>query len=109
MNENSELIEMIKALKQAKTGDEKKLDFYYKIIADLGKSLQQKDRNYIVDLYQELNQVDSDIKNDSKSRLNLSENIDDVKEKVTNVKEEYVEKITDAKAEYKDKLNSIRI
>ena len=106
MDEGAELIEMIRALKQAKIGDEKKLDFYHKIIADLGKSLQPNDRNYIVDLYQELSQVDSDLENESKPRLNLSENIDDVKEKVTDVKEEYVEKLNDVKDEYKEKLNS---
>jgi len=105
MEEGSELLEMIKALKEAKIGDEKKLDFYHKIIADLGKSLQPNDRNYIVDLYQELNKTNSTepITNEYDSKFNVSENIDDVKEKVSDIKDEYKEKINAVAEDYKEK------
>lgn len=91
MDDDLQLLEMIKALKEANIGDVKKLDFYYKVIADLKKPLQPKDRNYVVDLYQELMQNDPSQTQSTNFKF-TSENIKDIKIKINNAKEEYKNK-----------------
>ncbi len=82
-----DLLEMIKSIKKAGIGDPKKLDFYHKIIADLGKSLQPRDRNYITDLYQEI--INNPHINEKNPKFDFSENICEVKGKIASAKENY--------------------
>lgn len=105
MVENSELLEMIKVLKQSEVGDQKKLEVYTKLITNFGKTLDSKDHDYIVDLFNALNKkIVPDSEKSSKN--NIVENIEDVREKVNTAKSDYSEKINSVAENYKDKAKS---